>query len=68
MNEYYEYFGPDHKLDVRASNMEDMNTREYLERVRSMILDNLRQVGGPPSVQLQGMSAVQSHWSLIIHI
>ena len=54
-NEYYEYFGPDHQLDVRANNMEDMNTREYLERVRTMVLENLRQVGGPPSVQMQGV-------------
>ncbi|KAG8747995.1 histone deacetylase [Ceratobasidium sp. 414] len=52
VNEYYEYFGPDYKLDVRQSNMEDMNTREYLERVKGIVLDNVRKVGGPPSVQL----------------
>ncbi|KAG8919610.1 histone deacetylase [Tulasnella sp. 418] len=52
LNEYFEYFGPDYKLDVRQSNMEDMNTREYLERVKNMVLENLRHVGGPPSVQM----------------
>ncbi|KAG9126914.1 histone deacetylase [Ceratobasidium sp. 392] len=52
VNEYYEYFGPDYKLDVRQSNMEDMNTREYLERVKGIVLENVRKVGGPPSVQL----------------
>ncbi|QRV86191.1 histone deacetylase family protein [Ceratobasidium sp. AG-Ba] len=52
VNEYYEYFGPDYKLDVRQSNMEDMNTREYLERVKGIVLDNVRKVGGPPSVQM----------------
>ncbi|KAG8684551.1 histone deacetylase, partial [Ceratobasidium sp. 395] len=52
VNEYYEYFGPDYKLDVRQSNMEDMNTREYLERAKGIVLDNVRKVGGPPSVQL----------------
>lgn len=55
VNEYYEYFGPDHKLDVRSSNMEDMNSREYLERVRSIVLENLRKIGGPPSVQMQAV-------------
>ncbi|KAJ7630628.1 histone deacetylase complex, catalytic component RPD3 [Roridomyces roridus] len=26
VNEYYEYFGPDYELDVKSSNMDDMNT------------------------------------------
>ena len=54
MNEYYEYFGPDYELDVKSSNMDDMNSPEYLERVKGIVLDHLRQVGGPPSVQMQG--------------
>ena len=54
MNEYYEYFGPDYKLDVRSSNMEDLNTRGYLDRVKNICLENLRHLGGPPSVQMQG--------------
>jgi len=53
MNEYYEYFGPDYQLDVKSSNMEDMNTSAYLNRIKSIVLDHLRQVGGPPSVQMQ---------------
>ncbi|KAG8943678.1 histone deacetylase [Tulasnella sp. 424] len=52
-NEYYEYFGPYYKLDVKQSNMEDMNTREYLERMKNRVLENLRYVRGPPSVQMQ---------------
>jgi hypothetical protein len=55
VNEYYEYFGPDYELDVRSSNTEDMNTPEYLERVKNIVLDNLRHLGGPPSVQMSGM-------------
>lgn len=54
VNEYYEYFGPDYELDVKASNMEDMNTPGYLERVKSIVLEHLRHVGGPPSMQMQG--------------
>ncbi len=57
VNEYYEYFGPDYKLDVRSSNMEDLNTKEYLDRVTNIVMENLRQLGGPPSVQMMGMTS-----------
>lgn len=33
-NDYYEYFGPDYKLDVRPSNMENLNTPDYLEKIK----------------------------------
>ncbi|KAJ3524271.1 hypothetical protein NM688_g8590 [Phlebia brevispora] len=56
VNEYYEYFGPDYQLDVRSSNMEDMNTRGYLDRVKNIVLEHVRHVGGPPSVQMTGQS------------
>ncbi|KAL4068274.1 hypothetical protein V8B97DRAFT_881163 [Scleroderma yunnanense] len=52
VNEYYEYFGPDYVLDVKSSNTEDMNTPEYLERVKNIVLDNVRRLKGPPSVQM----------------
>ncbi|KAG2754481.1 histone deacetylase complex catalytic component RPD3 [Suillus brevipes Sb2] len=52
VNEYYEYFGPDYELDVRSSNTEDMNTPEYLERVKNIVLDNLRHLGGPPGIHM----------------
>lgn len=52
MNEYYEYFGPDYKLDVKSSNMEDENTREYLERMKNRVLESLRHVNGPPSAPM----------------
>ena len=54
VNEYYEYFGPDYELDVKSSNTEDLNTRGYLERVTKIVMENLRHIGGPPSVQLSG--------------
>jgi len=58
INEYYEYFGPYYKLDVKQSNMEDMNTREYLERMKGKVLENLRYIRGPPSVQMQSVPRV----------
>jgi histone deacetylase 1/2 len=54
VNEYYEYFGPDYELDVKSSNTDDMNTPAYLDRVKRIVMENLRHTGGPPSVQMSG--------------
>ncbi len=35
-NEYMQYFGPEYKLDVPRTSMEDFNSREYLEGIRSV--------------------------------
>lgn len=51
VNEYYEYFGPDYRLDVRPNNMQDLNTREYLEKIKIQVFENLRQTAHAPSVQ-----------------
>ncbi|TFY82069.1 hypothetical protein EWM64_g1941 [Hericium alpestre] len=53
VNEYYEYFGPDYKLNVKSSNTEDLNSPAYLERVKTIVMEHLRNINGPPSVQLQ---------------
>uniref|UniRef100_A0A0B7JZS0 histone deacetylase n=1 Tax=Bionectria ochroleuca TaxID=29856 RepID=A0A0B7JZS0_BIOOC len=52
-NEYYEYYAPDFELNVRSSNMENSNSREYLEKIKAAVVDNLRQTGPAPSVQMQ---------------
>jgi histone deacetylase 1/2 len=31
-NDYFQYYGPDYKLDVTNSNMENLNSREYLDK------------------------------------
>lgn len=33
-NDYFEYYGPDYRLHMPTSNMENMNKRETLEEVR----------------------------------
>ena len=68
MNEYYEYFGPDFELDVRSSNMEDLNTREYLDRVKRIVLENLRHVGGPPGIQMTGVFASRLYACLCVSV
>ncbi|KAH7034670.1 uncharacterized protein B0I36DRAFT_381557 [Microdochium trichocladiopsis] len=52
-NEYYDYYGPDYALDVRASNMENANSTEYLEKIKNQLIDNLRRTAHVPSVQMQ---------------
>lgn len=32
-NEYIEYFAPEYKLHLPVSNMENLNTKEYLESI-----------------------------------
>lgn len=53
-NDYFEYFGPDYTLDVQSSNMENLNTREYLEKTRAKLIDNLRHMPHCPSTPFQG--------------
>lgn len=49
-NDYFEYYGPDYKLKVEASNMENMNTPAYLDRIKAQIVENLRSLPFAPSV------------------
>lgn len=51
-HEYYEYYTPEYKLDVPPSNMENLNSRKYLETIKQKALENLRYVAHAPSVQL----------------
>ena len=52
-NDYFQYFGPDYKLDVPSNNMENLNSREYLEKMKIKIIENLRNIPHAPSVQMQ---------------
>jgi histone deacetylase 1/2 len=46
-NDYYEYFAPDYELDVRPSNMENANSRDYLHKIKSTVIENIRRTGKP---------------------
>lgn len=52
-NEYYEYFAPDFELDVRSSNMDNANSEEYLSKIRTSVIENLKRTQHSPSVQMQ---------------
>jgi histone deacetylase 1/2 len=50
-SEYYEYFGPDFKLNICPSNMENRNTHDYLDKIKSQLFECLREIPLVPSVQ-----------------
>ncbi|RFU26372.1 hypothetical protein B7463_g9975, partial [Scytalidium lignicola] len=52
-DEYREYYGPDYELDVKASDMANMNSYDYLEKIKIKIFENLKNITLAPSVQLQ---------------
>lgn len=54
-NDYYEYYGPDYKLDVRPSNMFNVNSPEYLDKVLISIFKSLENTKYAPSVQLNNV-------------
>lgn len=47
-----QYFGPDYELDVRSSNMENANSKDYLEKIKVQVLENLKRTAFAPSVQM----------------
>lgn len=49
-NEYYEYYGPDYRLHIAPSNMENLNSKEYLEQKKIMLLEQLREIACAPGV------------------
>jgi histone deacetylase 3 len=54
LNDYYEYFGPDFKLHPNTmTRIDNLNTRHYLDSVKTSLLQSIRFLQGAPSVQLQ---------------
>jgi histone deacetylase 1/2 len=53
-NDYFEYFGPDFKLNISPSNMANQNTPEYLEKIKTRLFENLRMLPCAPGVQPHG--------------
>lgn len=52
-NDYYEYFAPDYNLHLTPEPMENLNTPEILENVRTELLQQLQDLQGAPSVGMQ---------------
>jgi histone deacetylase 1/2 len=52
-NDYFEYFGPDHRLHLPVSNMENLNSPQYLEQTKIQILEGLKGIEPVPGTQIQ---------------
>jgi len=46
-NDYIEYYGPEFKLHIPSTNMENANSKDYLEKFKNKILENIRIIGKP---------------------
>ncbi|ODM88994.1 Histone deacetylase 1 [Orchesella cincta] len=51
-NGYSRYFEPDFQLHLKPSEMANQNTKEYLEKIKVMLFENLRGLPCAPGVQL----------------
>lgn len=54
-NDYFEYFGPDFKLHISPSNMQNQNSPEYLDKIKTRLCENLRMLPHAPGVQAQAI-------------
>ncbi|KAK7063561.1 histone deacetylase [Favolaschia claudopus] len=52
-SEYFDWFGPRFRLEVVPSNMDDLNSKEYLDSVRTNALSQLQSLNHTPSIQMQ---------------
>lgn len=59
--EYFEYFAPDFTLhpDV-SSKIDNQNSRQYLDQIKQLVLDNLKILTHAPSVQMQQVGRATS--------
>lgn len=51
-NDYLEHYGPDYSLFITPTNMENKNTRDYLEQQKIRLMELLREIEHAPSVQM----------------
>ncbi|CAF1004510.1 unnamed protein product [Rotaria magnacalcarata] len=54
-NDYFEYYGPDFKLNISPSNMPNQNSSEYLDKIKIKLFENLRMLPHVPGVQMQAI-------------
>jgi histone deacetylase 1/2 len=52
-NDYFEYFGPDYRLHLPVTNMENLNSTTYLDNTKNQLLEILAEVEPAPGVQIQ---------------
>ena len=48
-NEYFEYYGPEFKLDVPNNNMDNQNSKKYLDGILETVTEQLKNMPFAPS-------------------
>ncbi|KAI5449191.1 histone deacetylase (class I) Clr6 [Naganishia albida] len=66
-NDYLEYYGPRYKLEVLSNNMDDYNSKEYLNGIKARIIDNLRSMPFAPGVQMQQVPGMSLGKAIGVH-
>lgn len=56
-NDFYEYFGPDYQLHPPVSNMENLNSKEYLEKTMSQVMGILKKLEPKSGMKIQQMGS-----------
>jgi histone deacetylase 1/2 len=51
-NDYYEYYGPEYRLHLPVSNMENLNSARYMDSIRTQVLQILDGVEAAPGTQI----------------
>ena len=51
-NDYFEYYGPDYRLHIPPSNMENLNDGAYLGFIKSRLLEVLRRLEAAPGAAI----------------
>ena len=51
-NDYYEYYGPDYRLHIPLSTMENLNLPDNLEKLKQKVFDHIKQWQPAPNVQM----------------
>jgi len=51
-NDYYEYYGPDYRLHIQPSGMENQNLPETLEKLKAKVFEHMKQWTPVPNVQM----------------
>lgn len=51
-NDYFEYYGPEYRLHLPVSNMENLNSPKYLEEMKNQVLQILDRVEAAPGTQI----------------
>ena len=51
-NDYYEYFGPDYRLHMPTSNMENLNSTKYLDDAKAKLLTILGELEAVPGTSI----------------